>query len=106
MAVASLARLSRLLVLLAAILSTCLDYAGSYAGAPQWPVSAERGLDSGARLPYAWRDDREYRERVREEQRRQPRGPHRGTRVGVEEGCPARKPVLEQRTQATRRATA
>src|ERR1700676_5221499 len=39
----------------------------------------------GARL--ARRDDREYREYLREEQRSQARGPQRGTRVGVEEGC-------------------
>ena len=36
----------------------------------------------------ARRDDRAYREYVREEQRRQP-------------GCPARKLVLDQRIQAT-----
>jgi hypothetical protein len=50
----------------------------------------------------ARRDDREYREYLREEQRRQPRGPQRGSRVGVEEGCPAREVVLDQRGQATR----
>ena len=49
----------------------------------------------------ARRDDREYREYLREEQRRQPRGPRRGSRVGVEEGCPAREVVLDQRGQAT-----
>ena len=37
----------------------------------------------------ARRDDREYREYLREEQRRQP-------------GCPAREMVLDQREQATR----
>jgi hypothetical protein len=36
----------------------------------------------------ARRDDREYREYLREEQRRQP-------------GCPAREVVLDQRGQAT-----
>ena len=40
----------------------------------------------GARI--ARRDDRGYREYLREEQRR-------------EAGCPARKPVLDQREQAT-----
>ena len=44
--------------------------------------------ERGARM--ARRDDREYREYLREEQRRQP-------------GCPARKPVLDQRRQATSR---
>ena len=42
--------------------------------------------ERGARL--ARRDDREYREYLREEQRRQP-------------GCPAREVVLDQRGQAT-----
>ena len=46
-------------------------------------------------------DDRAYREYVSEEQRRQPRGPQLASRVGVEEGCPARKPVLLQQIQAT-----
>jgi hypothetical protein len=41
----------------------------------------------GARM--ARRDDREYREYLREEQRSQP-------------GCPAREVVLDQRGQATR----
>jgi hypothetical protein len=45
--------------------------------------------ERGARL--ARRDDRAYREYVRKEQRRQARGPQRGSRVGVEKGCPARK---------------
>ena len=31
--------------------------------------------------------EREYREYSNDEQRSQPRGPQRGTRVGVEEGC-------------------
>ncbi len=47
----------------------------------------------------------QYREYLREEQRRQPRGPQRGGRVGVEEGCPAREVVLDQRGQATTRDT-
>ena len=46
--------------------------------------------ERGARM--ARRDDREYREYLREEQRRQP-------------GCPAREPVLLQRRQATRYVT-
>ena len=57
---------------------------------------AERGARVGRR------DDREYREYLREEQRRQLRGPQRGSRVGVEEGCPAREVVLDQWGQATR----
>jgi hypothetical protein len=47
----------------------------------------------GARL--ARRDDREYREYLREEQRSQARGPQRGTRVGVEEGCIAVRMQLD-----------
>jgi hypothetical protein len=43
--------------------------------------------ERGARI--ARRDDREYREYLREEQR-------------TEAGCPARKPVLDQRGQSTR----
>src|SRR5712691_11532707 len=39
----------------------------------------------------ARRDDREYREYLREKQRSQPRGPQRGTRVGVGLGCIARR---------------
>ena len=38
----------------------------------------------------ARRDDREYREYLSEEQRSQ-RGPQRGSRVGVERGCIARR---------------
>src|SRR5712692_9829306 len=49
----------------------------------------------------ARRDEREYREYLSEEQRSQPRGPQRGSRVGVEEGCPARKVVLDRPRQAT-----
>src|SRR6266576_5322339 len=39
----------------------------------------------------ARREAREYREYFSAEQRRQPRGPQRGTRVGAQEGCPARE---------------
>src|SRR5437899_10808844 len=39
----------------------------------------------------ARREERAYREYVSDEQRSQPRGPQRGSRVGVEEGCPARE---------------
>ena len=52
--------------------------------------------ERGARL--ARRDEwdyRDYRDYLSEEQRRQPRGPQRGSRVGVEEGCPARKPLYK-----------
>src|SRR5258705_6627367 len=52
-------------------------------------LNKDQIAERGAQM--ARRDDREYREYLREEQRRQPRGPQRGTRVGVEEGCPARK---------------
>src|SRR6266850_5584169 len=44
----------------------------------------------GRGAPMARRDDREYREYLSEEQRRQ-RGPQRGSRVGVERGCIARR---------------
>ncbi len=54
-----------------------------------------------SREPLARRDDREYREYLREEQRSQPRGPQRGSRGGVEEGCPAREVALDQPRQAT-----
>ena len=43
----------------------------------------------------------QYREYLNEEQRSQPRGPQRGSRVGVEEGCPAREVVLDRRARAT-----
>jgi len=49
-------------------------------------LNEDRIAERGARM--ARRDDRAYREYVREEQRSQP-------------GCPARKPVLDQREQAT-----
>src|SRR5207247_1629805 len=39
----------------------------------------------------ARREERAYREYVSDEQRSEPRGPQRGSRVGVEEGCPARE---------------
>src|SRR5881396_1030616 len=45
--------------------------------------------ERGARM--ARREERAYREYVSDEQRSQPRGPQRGSRVGVEEGCPARE---------------
>jgi hypothetical protein len=50
-------------------------------------VNKDQIAERGARM--ARRDDREYREYSREEQRRQP-------------GCPAREAVLDQRGQATR----
>ena len=62
-------------------------------------LNKDQIAERGARL--ARRDDREYREYLREEQRSQPRGPRRGTRAGVEEGCPAREVVLDQPIQAT-----
>jgi hypothetical protein len=49
-------------------------------------LSREQIAERGARL--ARRDDREYREYLRKEQRRQT-------------GCPAREVVLDQRRQAT-----
>ena len=56
--------------------------------------------ERGARL--ARRDDREYGEYLRKEQRRQAGAPAaRVLRGGVEKGCPARKPVLDQRVPAT-----
>ena len=51
-------------------------------------LNKDQIAERGARL--ARRDDREYREYLREEQRSQP-------------GCPAREVVLVQRGQATRR---
>ena len=52
----------------------------------------------------ARRDDGAYWAYVTEEQRRQPRGPRRGSRVGVEEGCPARELCESSRFQGTSRA--
>src|SRR6187431_1606216 len=54
-----------------------------------YPLNEDQIAERGARL--ARRDDREYREYLREEQRRQT-------------GCPAREVVLDQRIQATRSA--
>jgi hypothetical protein len=51
-------------------------------------LNEDQIAERGARL--ARRDDRGYREYLREEQRRQA-------------GCPAREVVLDQRGQATRR---
>ena len=51
-----------------------------------YPLNKYQIPERGARM--ARRDDRAYREYVREEQRRQP-------------GCPARKLVVDQRIQAT-----
>ena len=51
-------------------------------------LNEDQIAERGARM--ARRDDREYREYLREEQRRQP-------------GCPAREVVLDQRGQATSR---
>ena len=51
------------------------------------PLIKDQIAERGARL--ARRDDREYREYLREEQRRQT-------------GCPAREVVLDQRGQATK----
>src|SRR5947208_14720856 len=50
----------------------------------------------------ARREERAYREYVSDEQRRQPRGPRRGSRVGVEEGCPARELCDESLLRDTR----
>src|SRR5437762_10706850 len=50
-------------------------------------LNEDQIAERGARM--ARRDDREYREYLREEQRSQP-------------GCPAREMVLDQRGQATR----
>ena len=51
-----------------------------------YTLNEDQIAERGARM--ARRDDREYREYLREEQRRQP-------------GCPAREVVLDQRGQAT-----
>jgi hypothetical protein len=50
-------------------------------------LNEDQIAERGARM--ARRDDREYRQYLREEQRSQP-------------GCPAREVVLDQRAQATR----
>src|SRR5438309_7929108 len=50
----------------------------------------------------ARREERAYREYVSDEQRSQPRGPQRGSRVGVEEGCPARDLCDESLLRDTR----
>jgi hypothetical protein len=50
-------------------------------------LNKDQIAERGARM--ARRDDREYREYLREEQRRQP-------------GCPAREVVLDQRVRVTR----
>src|SRR5437867_11495502 len=50
----------------------------------------------------ARREERAYREYVSDEQRSQPRGPRRGSRVGVEEGCPARELCDESLLRDTR----
>src|SRR5438093_9234384 len=47
-------------------------------------------------------EERAYREYVSDEQRSQPRGPQRGSRVGVEEGCPARELCDESLLRDTR----
>src|SRR5439155_21893505 len=52
----------------------------------------------------ARREERAYREYVSDEQRSQPRGPQRGSRVGVEEGCPARELCDESLLRDTRSA--
>ena len=50
----------------------------------------------------ARREERAYREYVSDEQRSQPRGPRRGSRVGVEEGFPARELCDESLLRDTR----
>ena len=70
-------------------------YYGSPSGLSS--LSEDQIAERGTRM--ARRDDRGYREYLREEQRRQARGPQRGSRVGVEEGCPARELCCEPRGQ-------
>src|SRR5881409_1001794 len=66
---------------------------GTDIGAQQTSVLSQPRVanypERGARL--ARREERAYREYVSDEQRSQARGPQRGSRVGVEEGCPARE---------------
>ena len=60
------------------------------------PSTLNKGqiAERGARM--ARRDDREYREYLREEQHRQPGAPAaRFVRGGVEAGCPARQALLK-----------
>src|SRR5438093_5596392 len=69
-----------------ALLAVDRRIAGGSASGPS-TLNEDQIAERGARL--ARRDDREYREYLREEQRRQP-------------GCPAREVVLDQRGRATR----
>jgi len=54
-------------------------------------VKAWRRTETGRGAPRARRDDREYRQYLKEEQRSPRRGPRRGSRVGVGWGCIARR---------------
>ena len=69
------------------VLLTILSALGGLAARGESLASHRDGR--GALL--ARRDDQEYREYLREEQRGQARGPQRGSRVGVERGCVARR---------------
>ena len=65
------------------------------------PKCVEHRGRRGARL--ARREERPYREYASDEQRRQAGVPGaRSLRAGVERGCPARKPVVDQPRRATR----
>jgi hypothetical protein len=66
---------------------SCDQAQDTFATSGLYPLNEDQIAERGARL--ARRDDREYREYLREEQRRQT-------------GCPAREVVLDQRIQATR----
>ena len=59
------------------------------------PGGAARRAQSGVPTVRVVHGGVQYREYLNEEQRSQPRGPQRGSRVGVEEGCSAGRMQLE-----------
>ena len=59
------------------------------------PGGAARRAQSGVPTVRLVHGGVQYREYLNEEQRSQPRGPQRGSRVGVEEGCSAGRMQLE-----------
>ena len=59
------------------------------------PAGKARRAQSGVPTVRVVHGGVQYREYLNEEQRSQPRGPQRGSRVGVEEGCSAGRMQLE-----------
>src|SRR5258706_11667376 len=78
--------MSRLLVVRQAHHERCATRSRTHRTSGPSTLNKDQIAERGARM--ARRDDREYREYLREEQRRQP-------------GCPAREVVLDQRGRAT-----